>query len=173
VIGSPPRPSTSAGAKRPELDAQAALVSAGHRWTRQRQAVLDVLREAESHLDADQVYQLARRHDPRLSLSTVYRTLTVLRYHGLIHEFRLGEGHHHYEFGGRRDSVPDHAHLVCRVCTKVVEFTSPLLARLHHDLKRRYRFHFVGAQLELEAICEDCLAGKRHANGASRLLGRR
>ena len=141
-------------------EVQRQLTAAGHRWTKQRQAVLDVLKETRTHLDADQVYQLARRRDPRLSLSTVYRTLSVLRQRGLVRELRLGEGHHHYEFGRAGTALgakPEHSHLVCRDCGAVVEFSSPLLDRLKRDLQRRYRYHLSAAELEVTGTCQECL----------------
>jgi Fur family ferric uptake transcriptional regulator len=142
------------------------FTAAGHRWTKQRQAVVDVLKEAQTHLDADQVYQLARRVDPRLSLSTVYRTLSVLRDRGVVRELRLGEGHHHYEFGnpsGGSGAKPEHSHLVCRRCGAVVEFSSPLLDRLKRDLQRRYRYHLGSAELEVTGTCQECLLPGRNA----------
>ena len=54
------------------------------RWTRQRQVILDVLTHGEGHLNADEIYVRARTRDPRLSLSTVYRTLNILRRAGVI-----------------------------------------------------------------------------------------
>lgn len=163
-----PHANGAAMSRRPQAqeDVQRQFSASGHRWTKQRQAVLDVLREAQTHLDADQVYQLARRHDPRLSLSTVYRTLALLHRQGLVRELRLGEGHHHYEFGSGKSSggraKVDHSHLVCRACGAVVEFTSPLLDRLKRDLQRRYRYHLGAAELEVTGVCQECLIPSRH-----------
>jgi Fur family ferric uptake transcriptional regulator len=36
--------------------------------------VLDVIETAEEHLDAETIYQRARKMDPKISLATVYRT---------------------------------------------------------------------------------------------------
>jgi Fe2+ or Zn2+ uptake regulation protein len=176
-MSSPPAVATARALSPDEV--QHRLSAEGYRWTRQRRAVLEVLREAHTHLDADQVYRLARTRDPRLSLSTVYRTLSVLRHQGLVRELRLGEGHHHYELGtgtgldGR--TTPDHSHLVCRTCGAVVEFSSPLLDRLKRDLQRRYRFHLGAADLEVTGTCQDCLlppaSGRPNGSGSSERAG--
>ena len=144
-------------------DAPTALPAAGQRWTRQRQSILDVLRAARTHLDADQVYQLARVRDPRLSLSTVYRTLAVLRQRGLVRELRLGEGHHHYECVPGAPDGADHSHLICRACGAVVEFTSPLIGRLTQELARRFGYAMGDAQLEIAALCRACGGTPPHA----------
>ena len=117
-----------------------------YRWTRQRGCIVDVLRSEQSHLDAGEIFDIARRRDPRLSLSTVYRTLAFLRDHGVIRELRLGEDHYHYEICRSHEAAPDrampayHSHLVCRMCGAVIEFSSRLLDRLRRELEREHGF---------------------------------
>jgi len=149
-------PAGRPGVGAPAADPARALGAAGYRWTHQRQVVLDVLRGAGTHLDADQIYQLARRRATRLSLSTVYRTVAVLRRQGLVRELRLGEGRHRYECGPGETGRPEHGHLICGACARVVEFTNPHLDRLQRDLQRRYHFRFDAAEVEITATCEAC-----------------
>ena len=73
------------------------LNTAGLRNTAQRALILDIIRHGEGHLDADEVHRQATKKQPRLSLSTVYRTLQKLKNLGLIEEFHFDEAHHHYE----------------------------------------------------------------------------
>src|SRR3712207_5883151 len=90
--------------------ARQALRAVGYRMTKQRETLLDGIEHAEGHLDADGIYDLARKRDPRISLSTVYRTLNLLKHHDLVDELHLSEEHHHYE---PRTGRPQHYHLVC------------------------------------------------------------
>src|SRR5512134_1872772 len=94
----------------------------GLRVTSQRALILDIIRNGKGHLDADEVYRLARRKQSRISLSTVYRTLQTLKKAGLIDEVHFDENHHHYEV---RASA-EHHHLVCLGCGRVIEFEYPL-----------------------------------------------
>lgn len=129
--------------------------STAHRSTRRGQTVLEVLRDAADHLDACQVYRLARGRHPRLSLSTVYRTLAVLRNEGLVRELHLGHEHYHYEYAagsGRHD----HFHLVCRACGRVVEFVSPLLVELGRELQDAHGFLMYDLEVEITATCGAC-----------------
>jgi Fe2+ or Zn2+ uptake regulation protein len=88
------------------------LRAAGKRITPQRKLVLAILARGGGHLDAHDIYERARRQDVRLSLSTVYRTLGVLKETGVVRELHLDGEHHHYELDGK----DEHSHLVCLVC---------------------------------------------------------
>ncbi len=118
--------------------AQRALRSDGHRMTQQRAILLDVIEHAGEHLDADGLYRLARERDRRISLSTVYRTLSLLKQHDLVEELHLSEEHHHYE----ARSTVRHYHLVCRVCGRVEEFVSEGVVRLREQLRRDLFLYF-------------------------------
>jgi len=74
-----------------------ALNVAGMRVTNQRALLLELIRQGKGHLDADELYRRAREKQPRLSLSTVYRTLQLLKKLGLVEELHFDENHHHYE----------------------------------------------------------------------------
>ena len=97
-----------------------ALREAGMRMTSQRNLIINIIRQG--HLNADEIYRRARQKDRRLSLSTVYRTLQVLKKLGLVEEIHLDDYHHHYEV----KPTTEHYHLVCLGCGKVVEFQYPI-----------------------------------------------
>jgi Fur family ferric uptake transcriptional regulator len=106
----------------------------GLRMTSQRLILADLLESADEHLDAEKVYQLARRKDPKIHRATVYRTLNTLKKLGLIDELDLmhvnGE-RHYYEIRPRTL----HIHLVCMRCGKVEEPGG----RFWEDIKTRVR----------------------------------
>src|SRR5271167_5180020 len=99
---------------------QAELMSRGLRMTRQRRTILSVVETAKQHLDASQILRHARRLDPQINRVTVYRTLGLLKRHGLVDELDLmhfkGDGHF-YERRPQRD----HMHMTCLRCGKVQE----------------------------------------------------
>ncbi|MAG37574.1 MAG: transcriptional repressor [Dehalococcoidia bacterium] len=146
--------SSSSRASDFQKGARALMRTGGRRMTRQRSLLLEVMEGAEGHLDADELYRLARQHDPRLSLSTVYRTLLVLKDHGLIEELHLSEEHHHYEIKG----TSEHYHVVCRRCGAVEEFTSELTAQLRADLLKRTGFHVETMDIDISGLCARCRA---------------
>ena len=124
----------------------------GQRVTSQRRLLLDLLRHSEGHLDADELYRLAKEREPRISLSTVYRALSLFKELGLVEERHFAEEHHHYEVKRKRE----HHHLVCLGCGKVVEFQSPLSKRIKEDVSRQSGFEILNASVSLEGYCERC-----------------
>jgi len=128
------------------------LRQAGKRITPQRMLILEAIREGDGHLDANGIYRLARRKAPRLSLSTVYRTINVLKEAGVIEELYLGEEHHHYELRGEKE----HHHFICQDCGKVVEFECPFSEQLMRDLSEEYDFEVTGIHLDLVGHCAKC-----------------
>jgi Fur family ferric uptake transcriptional regulator len=94
---------------------QAELMSRGLRMTRQRRIILSVVETATQHLDAAQILRRARKLDPDLDRVTVYRTLKLLKRHGLVDELDLMhlEGEKHYY---ERRPPRDPLHMACLRC---------------------------------------------------------
>ena len=58
----------------------------GYRLAPQRFMILSVIQEAEEHLSIDQIAERVQKQNPYVSLSTIYRTLELLRELGLVRE---------------------------------------------------------------------------------------
>jgi Fe2+ or Zn2+ uptake regulation protein len=85
--------------RRPLLDV---LGSKGVRITAQRRALVEVIQHAAKHLDADDLFELARKRQPTINRATVYRTI------GLLKEFRLYRRARSYASGGREALLRSH-----------------------------------------------------------------
>jgi Fur family ferric uptake transcriptional regulator len=131
-----------------------ALRSEGKRITPQRSLLLRVIKESDGHLDADEIYRLAREKDPTISLSTVYRNLNILKELGLISELHLDQEHHHYEL---RDAT-DHYHLICSDCDRVIEFDSSLVGELMNQVSGEHQFLIERVHIDLVGLCAKCRA---------------
>ncbi len=132
-----------------------ALNVTGLRITSQRALILEIIRRG--HLDADEIYRQAQAKQPRLSLSTVYRTLQVLKKLGLIEELHLDEAHHHYEV----KPSSEHQHLVCLSCGKIMEFEHPLSPKMKKDITREKDFKVVGVEIRMTGYCSRCRQNKK------------
>ena len=128
------------------------LKSPGTRMTSQRVLVFDIISRGGGHLAADEIYSRARRKNPRISLSTVYRAITKFKDLGLVVESHLGQEHHHYETG--HDG--SHFHLVCLGCGAIVEFEYPLVDRVRDEIARAGGFKIVSAEMNLSGYCPQC-----------------
>lgn len=133
------------------------------RVTEQRRLLLEIIRTHGEHLDADQIYAFARQQNPRLSLSTVYRTLSLLRDLGLVDEVHLGEDHHHYEL---KQSTAHH-HLVCRVCGRVTEFSTCLADELASAVGDQYGYDVQEVRIDLLGLCAQCREAHEQEAGRS------
>jgi Fur family transcriptional regulator, ferric uptake regulator len=127
------------------------------RLTRQRLVVIQVMESASRHMDAEGILALAQQIDPDITRVTVYRTLDLLKRHGLIDELDLLHlrGHrHYYESHGPRD----HIHVACVGCGKVREVESPLYEELKQQISRDCGIEITVARTEIGGLCEDCRA---------------
>lgn len=138
-----------------EIRLQALLSERGVRMTDQRCAILSVLETANKHLDASQILRKAQNVDASVDRSTVYRTLGLLKRHGMIDELDLmhlnGEGHYYERKLGR-----DHIHIACLGCGKIMEFVSERFDSLKKQLEQECRFHIRVARLEVGGYCSAC-----------------
>jgi Fur family ferric uptake transcriptional regulator len=128
------------------------LALPGLRITNQRALILDILRNGRGHMDADEVHRLARKKQPRISLSTVYRNLQTLKRLGLIDEVHFDEDHHHYEV--RASS--EHHHLICLTCGRITEFEYPLARLVKKNVPEAGDFRITGTETRVLGYCADC-----------------
>ncbi len=125
---------------------------AGHPVTNQRKLLLEIIHQAEGHLDADELFRRAKQKEPRISLSTVYRNIKFFKEMGLISQSDLGDTHAHFEIKGK----VDHYHLVCLSCGQVIDFDSPLVDKAVAKAQRENNFDIHSVHLKLEGYCSKC-----------------
>jgi Fur family ferric uptake transcriptional regulator len=124
----------------------------GHFLTSQRRLLLDLIRDAEGHLDAKELFQRARARDESIGPATVYRSLNLFKQLGLVDERRLGKVRCYYEI----KQSPEHQHLLCQGCGKVIEFQNPHFQKLIKMVQREHGFKITKAELYLEGYCPNC-----------------
>jgi len=130
----------------------------GLRMTTQRRILAQLLENAEEHLDAERVYQLARRKNPGIHRATVYRTLSTLKRLGLVDELDLMHvtgDRHYYEI---RPSI-FHIHLVCMACGTVEEPSGPFWNEMRTRVHAETGFKPEVVRLEMGGKCRDCQDG--------------
>jgi Fur family ferric uptake transcriptional regulator len=121
------------------------LRQGGVRVTRQREALLKVLTEADDHPDAAELHRRAQALDETVSLATVYRTLSVLEREGVVQ--RLS-----FETGGARFEVADaahHDHIVDVESGDIIEFRSDKIEQLQREIAALMGYEILHHRLEL------------------------
>jgi Fur family ferric uptake transcriptional regulator len=120
----------------------------GLRMTGQRRTIARVLSGALDHPDVEEVYRRANKVDPRISLSTVYRTLKLFADRGILERHEFGAGRGRYEQASRRH----HDHLIDVESGSVIEFRNEAIERIQQRIARELGFKLIGHKLELYGV---------------------
>ncbi len=120
----------------------------GLRMTGQRRVIARILSAAKDHPDVEEVHRRANAEDPRISMSTVYRTLKLFEQKGILerHDFGLKRGF--YEVASREH----HDHLIDVATGRVIEFRNEDIEALQERIARELGFKLVGHRLELYGV---------------------
>jgi Fe2+ or Zn2+ uptake regulation protein len=121
------------------------------RATKQREAILKVLRNTRSHPTADQIYDAVRKEVPNISKGTVYRNLQVLREDGAISELNLNGTISRYE-----EKQSRHYHFRCERCGRVFDLDEPVDTEIENRVAERTGFKVSSHQTEFRGLCKDC-----------------
>ena len=119
--------------------------------TRQREVVLQVIRDEPEHLTANGVFDKAKQLLPGIPFATVYNSLRYLKDAELIAEISFGSG------ASRFDSMTSrHDHAICTKCGKLVDMELDLPAELVARAAEFSRFQPESLELTLRGLCPDC-----------------
>jgi len=138
--------------KKPKNGAAQTLRRLGLRITSQRLLILQVLEERNAHLSAEDVFSQVRARYPHVHISTVYRTLDLLRGLGLVTETDLGEGKKQYHWAQHGQ----HHHLVCSRCGQTLELDPAHLRPLEKAIKDHYGFRPSLHHFAIFGLCSHC-----------------
>ena len=133
------------------------LTLRGVRITGQRRILIEIMQEADRHLDAATLLAMAQKRDRQINRATVYRTIELLKKLRLVDELDLMHLNGEKHFYEARTNV-DHVHLACFECGRIEEFTSPLFERLKAEITRQKGFHIRVTRLEVGGRCSKCCA---------------
>ncbi len=121
------------------------------RMTRQRQVILEALRASHSHPTGDEVYRLARRKLPHISLGTVYRNLEVLSEAGLIRKLELGGMQRRFD-----PTTQEHHHIRCLSCGRVDDVSLAPLPEVARAVEKLSGYEVVEQRVALVGYCPPC-----------------
>lgn len=120
-------------------------------FTKQRQAVLQVIRESDEHLTANEVFDDARRLLPGISFATVYNSLRYLKNEGLIGEVRFGTDTTRYD-----RKLTRHDHALCNKCGKLVDLELSIPVGLLEEAVELSKFKTESIEVTLRGLCPEC-----------------
>ncbi|WP_186388568.1 Fur family transcriptional regulator [Stappia sp. TSB10P1A] len=142
------RKGAETAADQPLASLEEQCVAKGMRMTEQRRIIARVIEGASDHPDVEELYRRAVENDPRISISTVYRTVKLFEDAGIIerHDFRDGRA--------RYETVPEehHDHLIDLKSGTVIEFRNEEIERLQEAIARKLGYKLVDHRLELYGV---------------------
>jgi Fur family ferric uptake transcriptional regulator len=125
----------------------------GLKHTEQRDTILHSFLETREHLSVEELHRLVKKRDPKIGVTTVYRTLKLLVDCGLASEVAFHDGVGRYEHQHNRRS---HHHMVCTGCGSSVEFFSPEVDRLEQEIGRRFHYETTRHTFQIFGLCDVC-----------------
>src|SRR5688500_18343402 len=133
------------------------LRPAGSKRSSKRDFIVNVFLRQEGHLTADNLVDLIRGEDQRISRATIYRTLQWMVDAGIARKVDFGEGRFRFEHSYRH---PRHFHLICKDCNRSFEFLSSDIEALVEEVASARNFTPRQSILQIHGTCESCRTGQ-------------
>ena len=145
------------------------LRPAGSKRSSKRDRIVNVFLRQEGHLTADNLVDLIRQEDQRISRATIYRTLQWMVEAGIARKVDFGEGRFRFEHSYRH---PRHFHLICKTCSRSFEFLSSDIETLIEEVAQARSFAPRQSVVQIHGTCEACRTGRPPLaeGGATELL---
>lgn len=130
--------------------------NAGHRVTRQRLALIELMREQGGFLDAEELHKLAQLRGEHLSLATIYRALALFKELGLVEGRIVGDDQdrEEYRFRSRSQKYT----LTCKRCGAIVPVESDIVDEFRSEVTQQLGVTVLSAHSCFIGYCADCTA---------------
>jgi Fur family ferric uptake transcriptional regulator len=135
----------------------ARLKPTGGKRSSKREQIVNVFLRQEGHLSADDLVDLIRREDHRISRATVYRTLQWMVDAGIARKVDFGEGRFRFEHSYRQ---PRHFHMICKTCHHSFEFLSSDIEASIEEVASARNFSAAQSVVQIYGTCEECRTGR-------------
>jgi Fur family transcriptional regulator, peroxide stress response regulator len=119
--------------------------------SKQREAIIRVLRGMTSHPSAGLIYEQVKKEIPNIGLATVYRNLRILKQAGLVLEIRTSENSAHFD-----GMTENHYHFCCDRCGKILDLDEPIDTSIEKRIAKKTGLKVTHHHLEFSGLCLDC-----------------
>ncbi len=121
------------------------------RYSKQRETILEILKNTKSHPTAAYIYDEARKTIPNISLGTVYRNLSELDKAGAIITLKVSDKGDHFD-----GHAVSHPHLFCNKCERIVDLDIPFVDEFVKDSSAKSGAEITSHNILFFGICADC-----------------
>ena len=127
------------------VDIESKCKQKGVRLTDQRKVIAKVMSETASHPDVDELHKKVSKHDSKISIATVYRTVKLFEEAGIVekHDFKGNKA--------RYEQAPEehHDHLIDINSGEITEFVNEEIEKLQKQVAEKLGYRLVDHRLEL------------------------
>ena len=121
------------------------------KYSKQRELILETLRQNPSHPTAEQVFDLVRQKDSNISLATVYRNLNQLADNGIIRKIDYLDEVSHFDH-----TLTKHYHFICTSCSKVIDIDNNIIPHFCEQIAEQTGLVVTSAEFFFKGICPNC-----------------
>ena len=120
-------------------------------YSKQREIILNTLKENVVHPTAEYLYAKVKEKDPKISLATLYRNLNQLTENGIIKKIDGLENSSHYDH-----NTHNHYHFICKKCNRVYDIKSEVAPDLINKTEELTGFLIENHDIVFSGICKEC-----------------
>lgn len=120
-------------------------------YSKQRESVLQTLRENVVHPTAEYIYDIMSKSDSSVSLATLYRNLNQLTESGRIKKIDGLENSAHYDH-----NTDEHYHFICKECKKIFDISADVAADIVKNTEEKTGFVIQSHDVIFHGLCNDC-----------------
>ena len=126
-------------------------------YSKQREAILDVMKENRTHPTAEEIYKLVLEKEPQISKSTVYRNINILEKKKKIRKLNMTVGPDRYDY-----LYKEHSHAICEKCGKIFDFYYDIdKDKISNELLKQIEKNIDINSIIIYGICEDCKSNNK------------
>lgn len=127
-------------------------------YSKQREVILDVIKDSRMHPTAEEIYDLVIKQEPKISRSTVYRNINILVEQGIIQKIMMATGPNRYDYLHK-----EHYHAVCKVCGKVFDFCYDFeKEKIAKSMKQQANIDIDVNSITIHGICQKCKSKQKN-----------
>jgi Fur family peroxide stress response transcriptional regulator len=135
-------------------------MTSARRRSRQRERILELLKQTDAHPTANWLYARLRKDFPDLSMGTVYRNLAVLAEQGLVSRIGFGSTFDRFDANTRH-----HYHFICDICEGITDLDLPIDESLNQRVRAASELEARWHDIQFRGVCQKC-AGKNRRKRA-------
>ena len=119
--------------------------------TKNQKTILQTFHSFPIHPTAEQLFDLVRKENPQMGLSTLYRLLGQLVQKGVIQKISGLETKDHYDH-----TLTPHAHFICKDCGIVFDVPNEMCSVSFEKVERQMDVSCHSVQMNIRGVCSRC-----------------